>query len=312
MTSGGTGWTQRADGDEEDTSAIHGLPAGKPSTQQQQAPPARTPAAESGPNGQAPSATAAAPATGGGTRGRRKAGAQRDAMSQLRALTDQASDLFRKTERSAGATSATAGDAPSPPATSPAAVAGLRSEPSPSRPVPRVPEPGKTSPSGVAAGAAGATRVGAAAAATARVRDRAPSSAEAQPAPHAPRSARVRKARLRLVRLDPWSVMKVSFLLSIAAGIMLFVAVAVLWSILDAAGVFSTVGDVLTEVTSSEQNSGFDLQSFLSLSRVLGFTTLLAVIDVVLITALATIGAFVYNLAASLLGGLEVTLAEDD
>ena len=39
----------------------------------------------------------------------------------------------------------------------------------------------------------------------------------------------------------------------------------------------------------------------------LGFTTLIAVVDVVLVTAIATLGAFLYNLSASLLGGLEVT-----
>jgi hypothetical protein len=106
--------------------------------------------------------------------------------------------------------------------------------------------------------------------------------------------------------------MKTAFLLSVALGITLFVAVAVLWSVLDAAGVFTAVGDLVRDLTSSETNSGFQLENYTALSRVLGFTTLIAVVDVVLVTALATLGAFLYNLSASLLGGLEVTLAEDD
>ena len=126
------------------------------------------------------------------------------------------------------------------------------------------------------------------------------------------RSARVRKARLRLLRVDPWSVMKTAFLLSVALGITLFVAVAVLWSVLDAAGVFTAVGNLVRDLTSSETNVGFELENYTALSRVLGFTTLIAVIDVILVTALATLGAFLYNLSASLLGGLELTLAEDD
>ena len=126
------------------------------------------------------------------------------------------------------------------------------------------------------------------------------------------RSTRVRKARLRLLRVDPWSVMKTAFLLSVALGIALFVAVAVLWSVLDAAGVFTAVGDLVRDLTSSETNVGFELENYTALSRVLGFTTLIAVIDVILVTALATLGAFLYNLSASLLGGLELTLAEDD
>lgn len=126
------------------------------------------------------------------------------------------------------------------------------------------------------------------------------------------RPGRVRKARLRLLRVDPWSVMKTAFLLSVALGITLFVAVAVLWSVLDAAGVFSSIDDIITDMTASDANSGIDINQYVELSRVLGFTTLIAVVDVVLLTALATLGAFLYNLSASLLGGLELTLAEDD
>jgi hypothetical protein len=134
-----------------------------------------------------------------------------------------------------------------------------------------------------------------------------------QPAPMpVRRGSRVRKARLRLMRVDPWSVMKTAFLLSVALGIAMFVAVAVLWSVLDAAGVFTAVGDLVRDLTASEASAGVDVEAYTSLSRVLGFTTLIAVVDVVLVTALATLGAFLYNLSAGLLGGLELTLAEDD
>jgi hypothetical protein len=105
--------------------------------------------------------------------------------------------------------------------------------------------------------------------------------------------------------------MKLSFVLSIALGIVVFIAVAVLWSVLDAMGVFTSVGDTLREVTGSGQDSGFNLESYLSLSRVLGFATLIGLVDVVLITALATLAAFLYNLAASLVGGLEVVLSDE-
>ncbi|MEV5987256.1 DUF3566 domain-containing protein [Streptomyces sp. NPDC052051] len=123
---------------------------------------------------------------------------------------------------------------------------------------------------------------------------------------------RTRKARLRVSKADPWSVMKVSFLLSIALGICTIVASAVLWMVMDAMGVFSTVGDTISEATGSTDSKGFDLQSFLSLPRVLTFTTIIAVIDVVLATALATLGAFIYNISAGFVGGVELTLAEDE
>lgn len=123
---------------------------------------------------------------------------------------------------------------------------------------------------------------------------------------------RTRKARLRVAKADPWSVMKVSFLLSIALGICTVVAAAVLWIVMDAMGVFSTVGGTISEATGSNEGNGFDLQSFLSLPRVLIFTSVIAVIDVVLATALATLGAFIYNLSAGFVGGVELTLAEDE
>ncbi|MFF8261004.1 DUF3566 domain-containing protein [Streptomyces virginiae] len=123
---------------------------------------------------------------------------------------------------------------------------------------------------------------------------------------------RTRKARLRVAKADPWSVMKVSFLLSIALGICTIVAAAVLWMVMDAMGVFSTVGGTISEATGSNEGNGFDLQAFMSLPRVLIFTSVIAVIDVVLATALATLGAFIYNLSAGFVGGVELTLAEDE
>ncbi|MDT0267119.1 DUF3566 domain-containing protein [Streptomyces sp. DSM 44915] len=123
---------------------------------------------------------------------------------------------------------------------------------------------------------------------------------------------RVRKARLRVAKADPWSVMKVSFLLSIALGICTVIAVSVLWMVMDGMGVFSTIGETITQATETDNENGFDLESFLSLPRVLVFTSVIAVIDVVLATALATLGAFLYNLSAGFVGGVEVTLAEDE
>ena len=120
------------------------------------------------------------------------------------------------------------------------------------------------------------------------------------------------EATVRVAKADPWSVMKVSFLLSIALGICTIVAAAVLWMVMDAMGVFSTVGGTISEATGSNESNGFDLQAFLSLPRVLIFTSIIAVIDVVLATALATLGAFIYNLSAGFVGGVELTLAEDE
>jgi hypothetical protein len=123
---------------------------------------------------------------------------------------------------------------------------------------------------------------------------------------------RTRRAQLRLVQVDAWSVMKTSFLLSIALGIVLVVAVAIILSVLGAAGVWESINSIVQQAVGSDSGKQFDIQEYLGTSRVLGFTMIVAVLDVILITAIATLGAFLYNLSAALLGGIEVTLAEDN
>lgn len=135
-----------------------------------------------------------------------------------------------------------------------------------------------------------------------------------RPAAAAPRGAQrrsMRKARLRLVQVDAWSVMKTAFLLSIAIGIITVVAVAVVWGVLGAAGVWDSIDSMVRQTLGSDNSTPFHIQDYIGTSRVLGFTMIVAVVDVILITAISTLAAFVYNLAATLVGGIEVTLAED-
>lgn len=132
----------------------------------------------------------------------------------------------------------------------------------------------------------------------------------------APRMARTgtrrtRKARLRLARIDPWSVMKTTFLFSIAFGVMLIVIVSVLWSVIAGSGALEAVNEFMTTLVGDQSGGEFRVENFVSGSRILGFAAVLAAIDVVIITAVSTLFAFLYNLAATIMGGLEVTLAED-
>jgi hypothetical protein len=120
-----------------------------------------------------------------------------------------------------------------------------------------------------------------------------------------------RRARLRLTRIDPWSVMKTAFLLSIAFGLVTVVSVFMVWSVLGAAGVWESINQTVQNILGGDGAGDFDVQNYVGVSRVMGFTMLVAVIDVVLITAIATLAAFLYNMAAALLGGIEVTLTED-
>ncbi|WP_196839640.1 DUF3566 domain-containing protein [Arthrobacter sp. CAN_A1] len=127
-----------------------------------------------------------------------------------------------------------------------------------------------------------------------------------KPAP----KAKARKARLLVSKVDPWSVLKMSFLLSVALGIVTVVAAIVIWTVLDLTGIFDGVNDLLREIAGSE-SGGFDLRQFASLGQVVSFATIIAVVNVVLLTALAMLSAVLYNISSTLVGGIGVTLTDD-
>ncbi|EEP72560.1 hypothetical protein MCAG_02887 [Micromonospora sp. ATCC 39149] len=119
-----------------------------------------------------------------------------------------------------------------------------------------------------------------------------------------------RRARLNLKRIDPWSVMKFAFAVSVVLFIVVVVATSVLYLALDAMGVFQSVNDSLTDLVAAggQSNSGFQITA----KGVILSSALIGLVNVVLFTALATLGAFVYNVCADLVGGIELTLAERD
>ncbi|WP_179781524.1 DUF3566 domain-containing protein [Micromonospora jinlongensis] len=120
-----------------------------------------------------------------------------------------------------------------------------------------------------------------------------------------------RRARLNLKRIDPWSVMKFAFAVSVVLFIVVVVATSVLYLALDAMGVFQSVNDSLSDLVNAgggESTSGFQITA----KGVILSSALIGLVNVVLFTALATLGAFVYNVCADLVGGIELTLAERD
>ena len=124
--------------------------------------------------------------------------------------------------------------------------------------------------------------------------------------------SQARRANLIIARLEPWSVMKFSFLMSLVAWVVLFVAVTLLYYALSGLGVFAAIQRTLASVTSSQNSAGVNLAAWTSASRVLGYTMLAGAVDIILITVLSTVGAMIYNLVTHLGGGIEVTLKETD
>jgi hypothetical protein len=123
-----------------------------------------------------------------------------------------------------------------------------------------------------------------------------------------------RKAHLQVARFEPWSVMKFSFIMSLVCFLVLFVAVVVLYVILSWLGVFDALSNTIRDLTSNDQGKtgGLNPASWFSAARILGYTALIGTLNVLLITALATVWSVIYNMAADLVGGVEVTLKEAD
>ena len=120
-----------------------------------------------------------------------------------------------------------------------------------------------------------------------------------------------RRVRLTVSRVDPWSAMKMSFLLSVALGIAMVVMVFVLWSVLAGMGIFDRVNDIAQQVFGADGADPFDIMDYIGLGRVVSLSIVIGVIDVILFTAIATLGAFLYNVSAALVGGLQLTLTDD-
>jgi hypothetical protein len=137
----------------------------------------------------------------------------------------------------------------------------------------------------------------------------APSASTATGATPVVRGDGPRRVRLSVSRVDPWSAMKLGFLLAVAIGIMTVVATAVVWYVLDGMMVFQKIQDFVTQIAGEE--SDVDIMQFVEFGRVVSLATLLGVINVVIITALSTIMAFLYNIVAALVGGVHLTLADD-
>ncbi|MGQ0774228.1 MAG: DUF3566 domain-containing protein [Pseudonocardiales bacterium] len=137
-----------------------------------------------------------------------------------------------------------------------------------------------------------------------------------QASPQPSLSTRVRPTRiprrtsLQLRHLEPWSVLKVSLVLSVAGFLAWMVAVGVLYNVLGSMGVWDQLNGTYSDLTSvSSPRGGEDL---ISAGGVFGVAAVVGLVNIVLITAMCTVGAFIYNASADLAGGIEVTLSERD
>lgn len=117
------------------------------------------------------------------------------------------------------------------------------------------------------------------------------------------------RASMQVRRIDPWSMLKVSGLLSVALFFVWMIAVAFLYLVLGAMGVWSKLNSNVGDLLTSGSGGGGDI---VSAGSIFGGAALIGLVNIVLLTAMATIGAYIYNLSTDIVGGVEVTLADLD
>ena len=118
-----------------------------------------------------------------------------------------------------------------------------------------------------------------------------------------------RNIRRKLSYIEPWSVTKMAFVVSVAMMIVIVVAVVVFWFVLQVTGVWQALNDSIVNVL-SDGSADFDVNDYVGLARITGLALIVSAFNVVFSTALATIGAHLYNLAAGMMGGIEVTFED--
>ncbi|SDK37405.1 DUF3566 domain-containing protein [Cryobacterium sp. Sr8] len=111
-----------------------------------------------------------------------------------------------------------------------------------------------------------------------------------------------KQVRLKLVYIDFWSSVKLSFLVAVCLAVVTIVATFLIFTVLNQTMIFDTVDDLYTSIAGDSS----DLASILSLGNVMGFATVVAVLNTVVITALGAIFALLYNLSVKMTGGLLV------
>ena len=117
------------------------------------------------------------------------------------------------------------------------------------------------------------------------------------------KASSVKQVRLKLVYVDFWSAVKLSFLISAAIGVVIVVAVLLIWTVLSSTGIFDSVSTLLQDVSGQQS---LTVSSVISFAQVMGFTLVIAALNVVVGTVLGAIACVLYNLSVRITGGILV------
>jgi hypothetical protein len=116
-------------------------------------------------------------------------------------------------------------------------------------------------------------------------------------------AATAKQVRLNLVYIDLWSAVKVSAMVAVAISVAVFLTVILSWLLLSAIGVIGALEGVIGDILG---DGGGGILALLEFGQVLLLAFVGALINVVSLTVLGSVGAVLYNAIARYTGGLTV------
>jgi hypothetical protein len=117
------------------------------------------------------------------------------------------------------------------------------------------------------------------------------------------RKPNAKQVRLKLVYIDFWSAVKLAFLVGICLAVIAIVGMFLIWTMLNQFQIFDKLDSVFKDISGT---GGSSLKSIVGLGNVMGFSIIVAILDIVVTTVLGAVFALLYNLSVKITGGLLV------
>ncbi|MFT3944067.1 MAG: DUF3566 domain-containing protein [Ancrocorticia sp.] len=118
----------------------------------------------------------------------------------------------------------------------------------------------------------------------------------------------IRQIKMTISKVDPLAALKLGFLISVVIGFMIVIAMAIIWFVLDGIHVFAEMQGLLETLNSAQL---LEMMQYLEFGRWMSFAVIIAILDIVLMTALSAVAALVYNIISALVGGLRITVTDE-
>ncbi|MFT4219138.1 MAG: DUF3566 domain-containing protein [Microbacterium sp.] len=116
------------------------------------------------------------------------------------------------------------------------------------------------------------------------------------------RKTSAKQVRLRLVYIDFWSAVKLSFLAAVALAIVTIVSYLLVYVVVRTTGVIHSIDELFQSIS----DGGVSIETYIGFPQVMAFAAVVAILNLIVVTVLGAVVAGIYNLAVKITGGLLV------